>query len=318
MSVLDFSTIPMKVDYHPEDQLFFETTKPSLPDSQGVRFCLNISEKDYWSRKNEKNRLVLISDAANSFINLRHADQNQIKQFLEEYGLLGISKECDRNLNLKEGYSESFKEITKEIDNYCDSFEELSKLKTNHPSFDSDSDNDIFAMYKVSNSINIGVSSLKHAITIDAEDDNPFFTEYITCRSLVHVLYYFLFQNALHEWYNYSVCVDCSKRFLASKRKKIDNLCPECIERNRITRNKEQQRGNTKQYFREIINNRAYWYYGKAIYDDVIKIWLADFNCQHAEMKHKSDYEFDIWKDEINKEWKKMIKQYKACHKEVK
>lgn len=318
MSVLNFHVIPTKVDYQPETRRFVDTCWPSLDNDQGVRYCLDRNEKDYWFEKDKKNKLVLLSDVATSFINLRHANHNQIKQFFEEFGMLGKLIECDRELNLKEGFSESHDDITKKIDKYCNSFTELSKLKANHPSFDSDSGDDIFAMYIVSDSINKGVSNLKHSLTIDAADDNPFFTEYLTCESLLHALYYFLYQNAIHDWYNYSVCVDCGKRFLSSKRKKIDNLCPDCIERNRIIRNKEQQRGNPKQYFREIINNRAYWYYGKPIYKDVLKTWLAAFNRQHEEMKHKSDHEFDLWKDEINKEWKKMTKDYKASYKEVK
>ena len=315
MSVLNFYVIPKKVNFQADDQLFVETDDPSLPNSLGIRFCLDESEVNYWSQTKEKSKIVRLLEVANSFINLPHSDIIMIKSFLENYGMLRISQVVTDNRIIITPPTEALADIDREVIKYSITFAELSALKENQPSFESDSENSVYSMFEVLTSINTVVSKLQHSLYIDADDDKPFFTEYIACHSLLHALYYFLYQNALHDWYKYSVCADCGKRFLASKHKKITNRCPECIARSRIARNKEQQRGNPRQYYKEQMRNRAKHYLNRQIYFDVLDDWLRNvFNKEFFDVKDSSDIEFSNWRTQKEKEWKELLKRNKSPH----
>lgn len=317
MSVLDFYVIPKKINYHPEDKSFVETADPCLPNCLGIRFCIDESEVNYWSHKEEKSRIIMLSEVADSFINLPHSDIIMIKSFLENYGMLRIAQVVTEDRIIITPPTEALADIGREVMKYRETFAKLSALKKNQPTFEGVSENSAYSMFEVLSSINTVVSQLQHSLYIDADDDKPFFTEYIACHSLLHALYFFLYQNALHDWYKYSVCADCGKRFLSSNHKKITNKCPGCIKQNRIVRNKEQQRGNPRQYYKEKMHNRARHYLvrQRQIYFDVLDDWLRDvFDKEFLDVKDSSDIEFSNWENKKEKEWKELLKRNKSSH----
>lgn len=310
MSTFKFQRPKKKYEISQSNDCFIPTS-----ESCGLMhaFCISREDVEYTKMKHPRMQIITFESVFEDFAKLQLNNEG-ILAFLNKYGSL---TKFDDDYYIENGGKallnpiERKSEIIKAHSDFLQCVNSLQQLNDKKSaSFQKDDIQKLAVEFavKICPKIDCQISSINEKILVDVFDGKITFNEETRCHSLITFLYYGLKKKLLNRDKHIKLCNQCGYYFLASNSKKIEDKCSICIKQNRIKRSKTAQRDNPRRYYLEQLRSRCHKYKSyKSKYRKLVN-WFGDVKLDFDEKNilNASDNEFDNWKSEIEKSWKKL------------